>query len=725
MAQETKQQNEIIIPPGKYIFMQDGTSGRIKVHVGPTTVTRTNNDAPVVYTKNSRGAGKFVTCASLEEALRDSVVIPEGFYAVLMNPAKGGASEHPQEATVQQTPELSVGHKVIIQGPKMFSLWPGQHAQVIRGHSLRSNQYLLARVYNEKEARKNWSSAAVTAAVSTDTKEGEGEAKKEPAAAAPAQTGLEMPKNMTVGTLFTIRGTDVSFYIPPTGISIVPEATLATEAGDEPKYIRNAVSLEQLEYCILVDENGTKKIARGPAVVFPLPTQKFVADKQGGLKYRAIELTPIQGLHLKVTKAYKDEMLNREFKEGEEIFLTGADCPIYFPREEHAAIRYEGGSNKHFGIAIPSGEGRYVMDRLKGVTRIEEGPSMLLPNPTTEIIVRRILSENECRWWYPGNEEALAHNRKLKAETAKKVLLSGDKTPGNVARAAKAAYAVKGIMPTSEDSLFSENLSFSPAAYSMADSDGSASLAGDELTRSTSYTPPRTLTLDTKFEGVPRISIWTGYAVMVVDSKGKRRVEEGPKTILLGFDETLEILRLSTGKPKNTDNVLETPYLRVMNNQVTDVISVETSDHVMVQLKVSYQIDFVRTHAEQWWNIQNYVKHVCDHMRALLKNTARRIPVAEFYSNADKILAEVIGVDGMFFEQNGMELTTAELLEVTLKDTDVGALLARTQRQAVQRGIELEETRARAQHGRDAEAYASRSKGESHDSQRNARAGNL
>ena len=40
--------------------------------------------------------------------------------------------------------------------------------------------------------------------------------------------------------------------------------------------MRDALTLERLEYCILVDQNGKKRYERGPQVVFPEPTEAFV-----------------------------------------------------------------------------------------------------------------------------------------------------------------------------------------------------------------------------------------------------------------------------------------------------------------------------------------------------------------------------------------------------------------------------------------------------------------
>lgn len=50
------------------------------------------------------------------------------------------------------SPTLKIGRKVNIAGPVSFSLYPGQMTKVIQGHRLRSNQYLLARVYDAAAA---------------------------------------------------------------------------------------------------------------------------------------------------------------------------------------------------------------------------------------------------------------------------------------------------------------------------------------------------------------------------------------------------------------------------------------------------------------------------------------------------------------------------------------------------------------------------------------------
>jgi major vault protein len=322
-------------------------------------------------------ASTFRGVTSLEEAMRISPLAPEGYYVILRNPAKG--NKHPEEGSAQPSAEQEIGRTIIVPGPATFALWPGQAAEVVEGHHLRSNQYLLVRVYNEDEARKNWSKAVVKPA----SVEGE------PAAAQPVTAAP--PPDLTVGKQLIIRGTEVSFYIPPTGIEVVREA-----GADH--YAREALTLERLEYAILVDENGKKRYEVGPQVVFPLPTERFVEARddagRSSKKFRAVELNEIQGLHIKVIAEYAEGGVTH--KAGDELFITGKDTAIYFPREEHSAIKYDGKA-KHFATAIPAGEARYVMNRVTGAIRTVRGPAMLLPDPRSEVIVRRVLSERLCR----------------------------------------------------------------------------------------------------------------------------------------------------------------------------------------------------------------------------------------------------------------------------------------------------------------------------------------
>lgn len=643
---------EIVLSPGEYAYMQDLTKGVVKTYVGPCVINQTGQEKPVVYKAKN---GSFQKVTRLEEAVRKSPVAVEGYYLVLKNPAEGTAEEHPEAGLAGKVaPGLEIGRKVNIPGPTMFALWPGQDAQYIRGHHLRSNQYLLVRVYNEEEARNNWTKAVVKRAADSEVSE-------------ESSVTDDVPKDLTVGKLFVIKGTEVSFYIPPTGVGVVPEA----DNQGKLHYVRSALTLERLEYCILIDENGNKRYERGPAVVFPEPTEKFwTSSSTGGKDYRIfkpIELNEIQGIHVKVIADYTDSD-GTLHKEGEELFITGTQQKIYFPRQEHAIIKYDGRS-KHYATAVPAGEARYLMDRKTGDIEVVEGPTMLLPNPIDSVIVRRVLSDQECRLWYPGNREALKYNQNLRGVTQKPSAESS------------MDFAVSSALPAQEG----RRSSLRSKAMVMA----------DELQRGSTYTEPRSLTLDTKYAGVPGINIFTGYAVLITSKTGKRRVEVGPKSILVGYNETLEVLKLSTGKPKNTDYLFENVYLRVTNNQVGDIVTVKTSDHVDVTIKVSMWIDFVGEDKEKWFSVENYVKFVSDRVRSILKARIREIPVRDLLQKGEDITRQLVlgssskNPEGMYFDENGMHLKNMEVLSITINDSRIAEMLEEAQFDAVAHAVKV------------------------------------
>jgi major vault protein len=642
---------DLVLAPGEYAYMQDVTKGVIKTYTGPTVINPTAQERPIVFQERH-----FEPC-SLEDAVQSSAVCPEGHYLILKNPSMKG--DHPTPGGVYPSPELAVGRKINLTGPCDFALWPGQMVQLVRGHHLRSNQYLLIRVYNEEEARKNWGAAVIKPAA-----EGAG------GGLGPA------PADLTVGRLLVIKGTDVSFYIPPTGISVVPD--------ELQSYVRDALTLERLEYCILVEQNGKKRYERGPQVVFPAPTEAFIT-RDGVRKFKAVELNELQGLHIKVIAPYDEA--GRACKEGDELFITGKETAIYFPREEHSVVRYDG-RDKHFAVAIPAGEGRYVMNRKSGDIHVARGPAMLLPNPIADVIVRRVLTEKECATWYPGNTEVAQYNRNLR-QLAQQT--SSSSSPGGRPGPVTEAEIERQKKPAAP----------APSRGAVAAVEAAKEgLVGDVLDRQNQFTPPRTIVFHQKFEGIPSVNIWVGYAVMVVDKKGNRRVEQGPKNLLLAYDESLEVVQLSTGQPKSDDNTIQTVFLRVLNNKVSDVCEVETLDHVRVRLRYALRVNFTGD-AQRWFEVENYVKFLCDHVRSVLKGFVRKQTIEAFSSTAIDLVRDcVLGkpVDagngkperpGMQLAENGMQVTDVEVLDVEIDDDRIDALLKQAQHEAVESNITL------------------------------------
>ncbi|KOR27637.1 hypothetical protein TI04_12905, partial [Achromatium sp. WMS2] len=245
-------------------------------------------------------------------------------------------------------------------------------------------------------------------------------------------------------------------------------------------------------------------------------------------------------------------------------------------REEHSLVRYDG-KDKHFAVAVPAGDARYVMNRKTGAIRMVQGPAMLLPSPIDEVIVRRVLSEQECSTWYPGNEDVAAYNRSLRQLAA-------------VAPTTRSGVVSEGDLERSRKRQGKNHPTASMAMEASSVSRDVSAVVGDVLERGSNFTQPRTITLNTKFDGVPGINIWVGYAVMVVDKRGNRRVVQGPTNILLEYDENLQTIYFSRGCPKTKERNIETVYLRVLNNKIDDGCTVDTKDHVRVYLEYSMRI---------------------------------------------------------------------------------------------------------------------------------------
>jgi len=645
-------ERDLVLAPNEYAFISDQTKGNVITYVGPYKTSMANTDKPVVFNKISK---RFEIC-NLEEAIQPFVTAPEGWYIVLKNPAK--ENTQPQVGTSNSLIGLEIGRKVNLPGPRFFSLWPGQMAEVTAGHHLRSNEYLIVRVYEEAQARQNWSKAVITPQKSNGENDEEVKADDEPV----------NPATLTMGQHIIIKGTDVSFYIPPTGVEV--------EKNEDGEYVRKAVTLERLEYCILLDEDGNKRYIQGPAVVFPRPTEKFV-EKNGMRKFKAMELNENSGIYVKIIAAYTEN--GKNYKVGDELFITGKEQMIYFPRTEHALVKY-GEQEIYYAIAIPHGEGRYFLNKNTGKVHLQKGPCMFLPDPREAVIVRRILNPKQVEQWFPGNKEALDYNLRLQELNNQQQQEAQDSYKEETQRSKKIHQS--NIQQAYKDLAAEQS---APAVF------------GNSFSRKEDFTKPRMIVLNSKYEGAVTIDVWTGYAVLVTSRSGERKVIVGPQTYLLEYDEVLQGVELSTGTPKSDEKLMRSVYLRVLNNKVSDRITAETKDFCDVNITLSYRVNFTGD-AEKWYNVENYVKFLTDHLRSVVRNALKQQSIADFYANGINVLRNLILGEktdaenrrvGWTFTENGMHIYEVEILDIELLDKDIQTLLFKAKHDEIRQQLTL------------------------------------
>jgi major vault protein len=208
---------KIPVTERQFLWVQDDDKGEVVLHVGPTMVSPTAADRVVI----DDGEGGLREDVSGRP--QRMVELSDGQYAVLHNPlleADEGSNGKFRPGRNESRP-LKNGTRHMIPGPCPFFLRPGQRVEIRDAHELGSNQYLVVKVYGEVDRAAPYyaitaRSATITTATAEDTVQ-------------PQKLNTDEPLEniaLTRGQLIVIRGLDTQFYIPPTGVDVVPDLSV-------------------------------------------------------------------------------------------------------------------------------------------------------------------------------------------------------------------------------------------------------------------------------------------------------------------------------------------------------------------------------------------------------------------------------------------------------------------------------------------------------------------
>jgi len=191
-------------------------------------------------------------------------------------------------------------------------------------------------------------------------------------------------------------------------------------------------------------------------------------------------------------------------------------------------------------------------------------------------------------------------------------------------------------------------------------------------------------------------------AALVVSKDGRRPIM-GPGMELLKFEENLEVLTLSRGrgKPKSDEDQLETCYLRVTGNRISDQVDLMTKDSVVMRVDLIFGVQFIGDTKEErikWFNHKDYVMLLCAHLRSILVAAARQHTHDELYPDglADFVRDTILGSKpedggprpGKLFEENNMLVNEVEVSPPQILDSEVAEKLAEINRRLVTRRVE-------------------------------------
>ena len=447
-----------------------------------------------------------------------------------------------------------------------------------------------------------------------------------------------------------VRADDPSFGVSPfvaasSSQYVVLENPVAE--GKEARPIRGGNTSVELSV-------GRKVIVPGPAM-FPL---------WPGQRARVIDGHPLREDEYVVVRYY-DRVEGDPHPIGSELVVSGADVSFYVPRTGQEVIPVE----------VAPGRARYVRKatrfprpgglHVRVTKQLVAGEGHALPPGTYAAGTDVFLADRDGYFFPDEHVEVIALVLPIPI-AEKEGLYVRDRATGRIATIMGPANYLAD--PTREE-IVPRVLSAERAKlYGLSQHDPMRAVA---------------------------VNVPPGFAVLVT-GKTKREVVKGPETRILDFDEELTVLRLSTGRPKSDEATLETCFLQVESNKVSDLLHVRTRDHVEVAISVSYRVSFEGQDRQRWFHVKDYVGLLCDHAGSILRAASRTTSIELFQREATETLRTAILGErreaegdlparrpGRPFTENGMLVYDLEVLDVRILDADVKKLLDGAQRAAI------------------------------------------
>lgn len=380
-----------------------------------------------------------------------------------------------------------------------------------------------------------------------------------------------------------------------------------------------------------MDEEGSQQVKKGPGRVFPGPYDVFRTQESTDRSYFAYHLRPDRGLLLRVVDdSVKKEDLARELPKGAQL-----DKDVYTKGDE---------------IFI------YGFD------------AYLIPCPSIEII------DPKTRSPHIGNNHSNVYVQSVGVDQKSGVYVANVET-GNV-------NLIKG-----EKKLFLDPRKECHIKRKIPANLWNLIIGKGEPHKCV----PEGSMVETPW--ALSVVIPNNEAVLVTSKDGRRPVV-GPKTILLGYEEWLEVMKLSRGRPKDDRTALATCFLRVSGNRISDRITLETSDYVRLIIDVQYGIEFIGEKEEeqiQWFNYKDYIMFFCSSLRSRVRAMARKLSLSDLYPKmADCVRDWVLGEKpesghrpGRLFEENNMKVTEVDVLMIEIPDDSIADSFINTNREVV------------------------------------------
>eukprot|EP01006_Ploeotia_vitrea_P061194 TRINITY_DN7746_c0_g1_i1.p1 TRINITY_DN7746_c0_g1~~TRINITY_DN7746_c0_g1_i1.p1 ORF type:complete len:841 (+),score=171.23 TRINITY_DN7746_c0_g1_i1:48-2570(+) len=134
--------------------------------------------------------------------------------------------------------------------------------------------------------------------------------------------------------------------------------------------------------------------------------------------------------------------------------------------------------------------------------------------------------------------------------------------------------------------------------------------------------------------------------VQVYDYKKRSpRIVFGPDIVMLSPDEEFTVVSLSGDKPKRA-NCIDTLAIFLGPDFMTDILTVETSDHTQLSLQLSYSWHFDVTKGDpetaKVFNVPDFVGDACSAIASRIRGAVAGVPFDAFHKNSTYIIRHAV-----------------------------------------------------------------------------------
>jgi len=482
--------------------------------------------------------------------------------------------------------------------------------------------------------------------------------------------------------------------------------------------------------------------------------EEWIVDKLGAYLPKVDEevvstvdayvLTEKKALHLQATRTFIDKF-DKERKAGEEWLITMTDAETYIPDVYEKVVGQPSiislNSRQYCVVVDPVGDdgkqrlGQRVLRKgeisffLKPGEKLEKGIQnvyVLREDEALLLYARESFSDvtdnnkiihqpgdtwmiyGPCDYFPPVEVEVIEKRRSIPLDENEGIYVRDNKT-GKVRAVIGTTYMLKAneelwektLNPAVEQLLLKEVYA-ERANYTKPGDKSEASVR--DKTRVVTYRVPH------------------NAAVQIYDYKEKTaRVVFGPDLVMLGPDEHFTVLSLSGGKPKKPNTIKALACL-LGPDFMTDIITVETSDHARLQLQLSYNwyFDVNRSSeddASRLFQVPDFVGDACKAIASRVRGSVASVAFDAFHKNSAKIIrTAVFGLDPATqkvrerfeFPPNKLVITNIDIQSVEPVDNKTRESLQKS----VQLAIEITTKSQEAAAKREAERADQEARGE-------------